>query len=184
VILTLEAVLGSSLEKYVSDGTSTELLAVSPRVKARPARQPYRVGDVFAMPLGDGTYAYGRLLSDIRLRDLGMLVGVYDFRSRGVVPPARVLGRPYLFEHFYCGDEGWKSWRWRIIGHADLREGEFAFPRHKEGLEGLGWQIREGDRSFDATDDDVRSLSYATVWAPTVVEERVREALAGERQPG
>jgi hypothetical protein len=70
-VAELEALLGTvlaSLAGEVIDGDH-EVSGVSIKSKKRPRRQPFEVGDSFAVPLGDGRFAFGRILHRSKLVD-------------------------------------------------------------------------------------------------------------------
>jgi Immunity protein 26 len=53
-------------------------------------KQPYKVGQILAIPLPDGRYAYGKVFNDLD-------VGVYDFLSDGIETVDKVVKSKILF---------------------------------------------------------------------------------------
>ena len=68
-----------------------------------------------------------------------------------------------------------KRWKWKIIGNLPIEADEFEYPKHKEGLEGMGWWIRDKDRVYEAAAEEVQDLEYATLWSAKAVEKRIME---------
>src|SRR5262245_56015146 len=58
----LAVTLGANAKDYFADGDTTAVTEVIFKTKKKPRTQPYDEGDVFAIPLGDGQYAFGRIL--------------------------------------------------------------------------------------------------------------------------
>jgi len=178
IIQTVEAVLAVGVHVYLSDAEELEIVGLTVKTKKRRKSQPFRVGDFFAIPLGSGLHAFGRILSDLRLGDMGaMLVGIYDKVNTKMLTPMQLKGEQFMFPPFYCDDDGWKTWRWKIIGNIPVEPDEFEYPKHKEGLEGLGWWIRDRDQVYEATDEEVRDLEYASLWSTGAVEKRIMKYL-------
>lgn len=177
---TIEVILKSDLERYVSDGDTTELIGLSTKTKKRSKSQPYKVGDFFTIPLKDDRYSFGRILSDILKGRMGMLVGVYDLVSDRIVSTSALRGRPFIFTPFYCSDQGWVTWRWKIIGNAPVASDDFEHPKFKQGTESIGWKIVDKDRTYNATEDDVANLEYAELWSMNAVEWRIQQYLANK----
>ena len=73
-----------------------------------------RIGDVLAIPLGDGTYSYGRVIRE-------PLIAFYDLRSEEVPPLKTVLSAPLAFILFvmsYAVEDG----DWQVIGNRPLED--------------------------------------------------------------
>jgi hypothetical protein len=174
---TFQVVLGADLERYVSDGETFQLVNLSAKTKRRPKSQRYAVGDFFVIPLENDLFAFGRILSDILKEKMGMLVGIYAFVSRHVHPPTELRNKPFLFPPFYCSDEGWVTWRWRIIGHIPVDPTEFVYPKFKVGWGASGWAIMDRDQIIAATEEDVQGLPNATLSTMRAVERKIAEHL-------
>lgn len=178
LIHSFEVVLGADMERYVKEGDTLELVALKAKTKKRRKSQPYKVGDFFAIPLEDGRYAFGRILSDILEEEMGMLVGIYNIVSRRILSPEELRNLPWMFTPFYCSDQGWTSWRWRIIGHLPIAEDEFEYPLFKQGTDFSGWKILDRDQLRPATEEEVKDLGYPTLRPMKAVERRIKEFLA------
>jgi hypothetical protein len=75
----LETKLGVGMEDYFEGCERTVLVKIVIQTKKAPPRQPHRVGDVFAIPLGDGRYAFGRIMREEEAKALllGTLVEIF-----------------------------------------------------------------------------------------------------------
>jgi hypothetical protein len=177
ILQMVEAILGADLSRYVSDEVTIELVSVLAKTKKRRKPQAYNVGDFFAIPLENRTYTFGRILSDVQNEKMGMLIGIYDFVSRNLVTPSLLRNKPFMFTPFYCSDQGWTTWHWKIIGNAPVVEDEFEYPKFKQGTDSSGWIIVEQDRTYSATAEEVKDLNYAELWSMKSVEWRIQEYL-------
>jgi len=76
-------------------------------------RQKYKVGQIVAIPLPDGRFAYGKVFKDFD-------IGIYDFLSDDIEPIDGVVNREFLF-HNAVTDRA-------ITGGAFIVIGEQPFP--------------------------------------------------------
>ena len=178
LLQTIRVVLGADLERYTADGDTTELVNLLAKTKKRPKSQSYRAGDFFVIPLENSLFAFGRILSDVLKERMGMLVGIYTLVSKHVVPPTELRNRAFMFTPFYCSDEGWVTWRWRIIGNIPVEPAEYVYPKFKVGWGISGWAIMDGDRIIEATEEEVRNLPNATLSSMKAVEQRILKLLS------
>jgi hypothetical protein len=174
----LEVVLAAHLERYTADGDTLELEALKAKTKKRRKSQAYQVGDFFAIPLSDGRYAFGRILSDLMEEQMGMLVGIYNSVNTRILTQQELRGLPFMFIPFYSSDEGWATWRWRIIGHLPLAEHEFIYPKFKQGDEHRGWKLVDRNQTRSATNEEVEGLEYCSLWTLQGVEGRIEKHLS------
>ncbi len=175
VIQTIEATLKTEIDVSISEEEEIEIVHLAVKTRKRRKYQTIQVGDFFAIPLERKLYAFGRILSDLKLGEISWLVGIYDEVSARILSPAHLKGKQFMFTPFYCDDQGLKTWKWKIIGNLPVEADEFEYPKHKEGLEGMGWWIRDKDRVYEATAEEVQDLEYATLWSTTAVEKRIME---------
>src|SRR2546430_9116390 len=73
---------------------------------------PRRLGDIVAVPLADGMYGYGRVLSE-------PLMAFYKLRTPNILASEEVLNAPVAFVIFvmnYAITDG----LWRVIGNSKL----------------------------------------------------------------
>lgn len=149
-------------------------------VPATKKKHPYRVGDVFAIPLQNGTFAYGRIMEEEK--QIGTLVEI--FRTAGIVaerPPAHAM-TDRLFHPVYTWGGGFESGRWPIVSSdesytcADCQRLQFYM-----GDASIGYKIRQGRSTRRVTPQEVESLEKLVVWREAHLEERIQEALEREQ---
>jgi hypothetical protein len=175
LLFAVKVVLQADLQNYVSSSDSLHLVDLSAKTKKRPKLQFYGVGDVFAIPLQKGYYAFGRILSDILKAKMGMLVGVYDLRAKYFPSVLELSRKQFMFTPFYCSDQGWVTWRWKIFDNLPIAKNEFQYPRFKQGTESTGWTIVDQNKVYEATSEEVNELEYAKLWTMKSVERRIEE---------
>jgi hypothetical protein len=124
-------------EDYFADGKRIEVADVVFETKKRPAAQRYKEGDVFAIPLEKGRYAFGRIMRGPKLNyDPGLLIEVFRETSEtmtyrpSIVASGRLL-HPTFENPLMC----FKNRRWTVVasdeahGFAEAdRELEFLVP--------------------------------------------------------
>jgi Immunity protein 26 len=132
------------------------------------------IGDVLAIPLGDGTYAYGRVLRE-------PLVAFYDLRSNEILPLDAILVASIVFTLFvknYPITDG----LWPVIGKAqlsgELRKEPLFFK--KDALSGALTIYRDSTgEEAPASQDECMKLERAAVWEPHHVVDRLQDHFAG-----
>ncbi len=170
---TIQSVLSAGADDFFSDAARVDIVEVSVKTKTSAKKKSVQVGDVFAIPLATG-YVFGRVF-DSNPDDMGLLVGVYDGVSKKILSPESLKGSNLIFPLFFYGGDALRRDRWKIIGNLPIQPNEFTFPKFKEGHEGLGWWIREGNQKRPATEAEVRDLEYATLYPTEAVEDRIRK---------
>jgi hypothetical protein len=179
----LRLALSINGEKYIEDLPDTKQIdSVTLKLKARPKRQKYQVGDFMAIPLSDGRYMFGRI---INLEDGWDLVEVFAYvadnpryrfeitQARRLVPPINVDPQEAL------GKGGW-----RIIHSEpgydapDLRELEYVM-----GTPGNYKLVKVGDfqprQQLSNEEADKRPM-----WAMMAIEGIMEEIEEAAREQG
>jgi len=82
-------------------------------------RQKYKVGQIVAIPLANGRFAYGKVFNNLA-------VGVYDFLSEGLEPVERVVTHTILF-YSAVTDRAIKSGAFTVIGEQPFPDEESAW---------------------------------------------------------
>lgn len=179
IVRMTEVILTVGADNYFQNGDSLEITKLTMKTKERKKYQKCQVGDFFIVPFKRDIYAFGRVLSDLKVNHLGMLIGIYNKFSKRILSPLQLKNDVFMFTPFYCSNEGWKNGKWRIIGNIPIISGDFIYPKHKEGIEGLGWWIIEGNEQREATQQEVEDMEYAQLWSAKAVEERIIAHLEG-----
>ncbi|MEZ4707373.1 MAG: Imm26 family immunity protein [Caldilineaceae bacterium] len=99
LIRSIEIVLAATLDEFILVDESIELVKLTAKTKKRRRLQPYHVGDFFAIPLSNGSYAYGRILSDIQQERMGMLVGIYNQVTEHIIHSSSIIDRSLCLLH-------------------------------------------------------------------------------------
>jgi hypothetical protein len=137
--------------------------------------QKRRLGDFVKVPLGDGSHAYGRVLSDA-------FFAFYDLRTSEELPIEEIATRPVLF-YAAVMDYAVKRGRWVVVGNLPLPPNLlYAPPRFiQDPLRKDSFAIYEKGEIQAATKQECLGLERAAVWNPEHVEERIRDHYAGNR---
>ena len=170
-LLTL--VLGSLAPDHVGGLEEKSVTGVAVRTKKAPRKHRWDVGDVFAIPLPDGSYGFGRAISKLAQRDE---LCVEYFAHRGELPLAGpdVVERPRLGAVARVSAfDSLESGRWPIIA----RNPGFRAPDHDE----IRFQFRSGDTS---TVFDVDHVVLERDVPQSEVPDDVPDTHAYERGPG
>lgn len=102
--------------------------------RRRPKAKPWRVGDLFALPLGDGTFGFGQVLGDWPSCSLVELRAP----SPAATPEAVLAARRLAILHVQRRslDDG----RWIVVGHASPAVDPFSGPcGHPYQVGGISW---------------------------------------------
>jgi hypothetical protein len=185
VLKALEFSIAVVADRYLLDFEERELVEIRARTRKRRKRQAYAVGDYFAVPLGPKQYGFGRIIDDHP--KYGILIVLFDVVSTRKLRQEELKNKPGLFPPIYAGmDEAWTEWRWKVIKGTPIKPGEYLTPKFKiKGLlPGEGWRIREGDKVYPATKEEVAGLEVMGLWPPERIEDRMRKALGIETEPG
>jgi hypothetical protein len=141
---------------------------------AKKKAQRFAAGDWFAVPLGEGRFAFGRVIE--LDKSLGALVEI--FRGVGQAFPetadADAAGR--LFHPIYVVPDALEDWRWTVLSSdenyrpTDLKQLEFA-----TGDSEFGWTATKGEKTRKVSDREAETLEPLRLWWPEDVEDRIRE---------
>jgi hypothetical protein len=131
------------------------------------------VGDIVEIPLGEGRYAYARILEE-------GVFAIYDSIEKSKLPAEQVISKVVLFRIPVMA-HAVKSGRWPIVGRAPLEPSmqpitEFFM---QDTLNPAKIEIYRHGETRPATRDEVRGLERAAVWDPSHVEDRIRDHFAG-----
>lgn len=171
--------LGSGLEEYVAPPEDIEILSLVARTKIRPKRRKLTPGTIFAAPLGDGHYAFGRLTPQS---------GVAEFYC--VKSPKRRLSARKLqnFSTFrlesILPDEPFQDGSWVAYENIDYPLDDFKWTTYRIGNRvTCGTTVIDGfvdvsSATRPATDDEISSLKPFAISNTTMVQLRLRQALS------
>lgn len=150
---------------------------VSVKTISKKKDQPFATGDIFAVPLGDGRFAFGRILNTNPT--LGHLVEIFREVGRGSPQPPERMKR--LFGPVPVLGLAWKQWRWPIVSH---REGYEMTPEDTatefvSGSPSLGFKVVNYKNKIlrEASPEDKEILEQFSIWQPTQLEKRIKREL-------
>lgn len=124
VLMTVEMALRHHLDNYLSGCENKDLVRIQAKTRKQPKRQSYNAGDIFAVPLEEFGYGFGKIL---QVETPEILVGFFGVYSDQLLTPQQLKEYPYICKIF-CGDLGLINWAWKIIGSAPLSVEETQVP--------------------------------------------------------
>lgn len=124
VLMTVELALQHHLDDFLSGCENKELVKIQAKTKKQPKRQSYNLGDIFAVPLEEFGYGFGKIL---RIKTPELLVGFFGVYSDQLLTPQHLKDFSYILKLF-CGDLGIINREWKIIGYAPLSAEEIKVP--------------------------------------------------------
>jgi hypothetical protein len=183
-------------EDYFADGKRLEVTDVVFATKKRPAAQRYKVGDVFAIPLDERRYAFGRIMRHPKLDyDPGLLIEIFRETSDAMTYRSSIVASGRLLHPAFQNPlECLKNRRWTVVASDDAlgfseedRELEFLAPDLDRGRWVAIKMFAPGSPCRPVTDDEWRRMSAngqrRGLGSPEDLEERIRGALKLASEP-
>jgi hypothetical protein len=125
----LRLVLSGADTSMIQDLEKRNVSAVKLATKPQPKKQDWETGDSFAVPLPDGTYAFGRVIWRAQPKKGMGVVEIFRTRSQGPLPEASYKTKGRLLPPVAVnGVVGFEEGRWRIFEH----DPGFRAPDHDE----------------------------------------------------
>lgn len=178
VLMVVELAFRFHLDEYVSDCEDKELVAIRAKTKKRSKHQSYKVGDIFAIPLKEFGYGFGKIL---QASPPEILIGFFAVYSDQFLSSQELKKYPYVRKVF-CGDLGLINWEWKVISHAPLEPEETQVPdfywidslnpNHIEIIKGGQW-----DKRVKASQEDIQGLEQFGVSGYKAAEYKLAEVL-------
>ncbi len=140
----------------------------------KQSRQKRRVGDIFKIDLGDGSWAYGRVLKE-------PLVAIYDLKTSKEVPLQTIISSPVAFKVWVMNSAITKG-IWPVIGNAPLTPDLEVQPPFfkRDPLSGaLSITYVGGGDEIPASLEDCANLENAAVWSAEHIVDRLNDHFAG-----
>jgi hypothetical protein len=141
--------------------------------KSKKRRIRPKTGEFFAVPLEDGEFAYGRVLTTTRN-------AFYNLKSSELLPIEQIAVAPVLFT-VSVDSTPIRDQIWPIIGRAPLEEHLlkpqtfFVWDLIAERL----FITQDWHVQTPATVEECEGLERATLWNQDFIERRLRDTLAG-----
>lgn len=177
---------GEDLEKWNGDKRRAQVLAGLERkltgtakpTKTLPKRPPkLREGDVFRLPLGDGRYAFGRVLTENER-------AFYRFTSDLKRPPLESIVQSQVLFVVGSTDDGFASRKWFVIGNRPIEErlrGPIRFYHQAVGDDYCTvFNIWDPGHEVRKPASECGNYEQWGAWSAVHCRDRVVAALAGE----
>lgn len=146
-----------------------------------PVNKHARRGDYVQIPLGDGSFGYGKLLLEPEVAFFDLRTTVEDFQ------PNELYSASPLFRLWVMKSAFKPSSKWKVVGKQDLTDDELV--QHKyfkvDALSGKleiyhsGAQYSNGYREWSASFAECQGLERAAVWDPEHIEIRLLDHFEG-----
>lgn len=137
-------------------------------------RGKVRVGDIVRVPLADGSYGYGHVLTE-------PLVAFVAHRDGGEAKNFHeLIQKPAAFR-IWVSNRPMKDGSWSIVGHVEPDAAALRpVPFFKQDALSRRVSITyDGGIEFPATADECRGLERAAVWEPEHAAERLMDYFEG-----
>ncbi len=151
----LQTSLRVAADAYLKDFATTRVIDVTIKTQSKTRKQPHKPGDLFVIPLGDGYFAYGRIMQPNT--SMGLLVEVFSDVSRGVKDSIDSIDSTRLFHPVYMFTQPFDKWEWQIMSSdrtmfaTIAMSSEFAM-----GSRTTGYKIVQGKKQRPATLDEIK----------------------------
>lgn len=177
---------GEDLEKWNGDKRRARVLADLERKLGGPSKPPkklskrppkLREGDVFRLPLGDGRYAFGRVLTETER-------AFYRFTSSMKRPALDEIVESDVLFVVGSTDDGFASRSWFVIGNRPieerLRRPTYFFHQAVGDDHCTAFDIWDRARQSRKPAVQCRTYEQWAAWSAVHCRDRVLAALAGE----
>jgi len=141
---------------------------------AKKEKCKLEIGNVYAVPLNDGRYAFGVLCH-------GNEVNFFDYTSIEMEIPSTLLDMGSAFRVPVAKDE-LENCCWEIIGRVDL-PGQYSTPGkylHKP-VGSSQYYLYSAGKSLPVLESEVRGLEVLSVWFSSHIVERLQCFFKGEK---
>ena len=98
--------------KVLNEFEAKEVVSVAIKTAKRKKRQPFKVGDVFAIPLEEGLYGFGRILN---LEGSWEVVEIFAYVSRFPRYSPDIVDAGRLLPPVTVDVRAFEDWKWKVI---------------------------------------------------------------------
>jgi hypothetical protein len=137
-------------------------------------RKRQKIGDIVAIPLGDGTFGFGRILKS-------PLVAFYDLR-RSEIPALEDILHAHVSFIIFVMKRAKSDGKWQIIGNAPLEDSLLADPIFfkKDPISGSYSTYQSDSGIFlPATKEQCEGLECTAAWDACHIVDRLIDHFAG-----
>lgn len=178
VRLLLETGLRVSGPELLADMEDRRVVQAVFKTQKKPRDQAFKVGDVFAIPLGGGRVAFGRVMMLDKMR--GLLVEVFRKVGRSIEGEPGVTTSGRLFHPILASVAALRSWRWIVVASdPDYRlSAEDAALQFSARGPRSGWVVVDLPGKIVRTIDEEEAgrMEPGWIWPVDDIEARIREA--------
>ena len=162
-------------ERFFSDMTEKKITDIAIKTAKAPKKQKYKVGDVFRLPLGDGRFAYGRLLKVDKGGDI-VEIFCHTDKGEGYRPSIAETGR--LFHPIFISGVV-VFWRgpWEVIHSdpdfvpTDVNDLKFVYGAFGDR------KMLQGDKRSEISEAQAKKLEPKAFVGHVQVVQRINKAL-------
>ncbi len=141
------------------------------------AKFKLEVGDIFTIPLGNGEFGFGQVITEYKKSSGSFMIGVFNFKSNQIekVSLEQICNSELVFLGFTFDAKLYHK-DWLIIGVYLNNIPNIILPYYKLGLKPDDIYITDykGDIVRIATDNEFSQLSYKTEIAPIRYENALK----------
>ena len=133
-----------------------------------------RVGDIVAVPLGDGKYAFGWILDE-------PLIAFFDLQRGDLQPPPNLTQHEALFRIWVMNHSIVRG-AWPVVGHVEpsFAQRERPWFYKQDPISKIVSLTRDGNEELAVMDvSTLDSIECAAVWEPEHVVDRIKDRFAG-----
>ncbi len=179
----LQVLLDTSLRANADDTLFSgfeekKVASVVIKTAKRPKRQTYKEGDVFAIPLGEDRFAFGRIMQ--ARTPLGALVEVFKETSRNAVATSRIVESGRLFHPIYIsGIRAFRDMAFPVVGSdPDYSPRDLDSLKFRVGTPG-DYRIRSAiSKSRPVSDEEAEGVEPVSLWEPEAIIIHVNRVLS------
>jgi len=148
------------------------------KIKVKMKKIKVQAGDLCAIPLGNGEYAFAQLIDNLHQH----CYVIYDYKG-AIYPDLKELIKNKIIILTYTVDVFIDNGRWPLIGNISpptkISIPNYIVGKFENGKEKIKVVDNHGNYLREATVEDKKKLSYQTSVSPAVLENVARFKLLG-----
>lgn len=166
--LLLQTSLSVAPDEFFDGLDEKRITGVSIKTAKAPKRRKYALGDVFAIPLGDGRYAFGHVIYVDKNK--WMFVEIYSQTSQSKRSTQEILNSPRLYKAVWINDlDSERNRLFEVVGSAPPPGGDELAPIEVAFGSGVGdlWKrpLLGGPKTHISTEEYLRLREEGLVLA-------------------
>ena len=110
---SLRSVLDTDPAAYISSADNIEVIALKAKTKALPKRQKLRPGSIFAIPLKNGYYGFGRMTPQFLTAD------IYQVKSKKKLSARILQTHPHVRYEPMISENGFRKGGWVVYDYLE-----------------------------------------------------------------